>query len=59
LFLERLRILVQHEKFLSLSDTLEKLGSGTTEDLVLEACEKIPQIQKIAHPNMVVLIWQG
>ncbi len=59
LFLEKLRILVQHEKFLSLSDTLEKLGSGTTEDLVLEACEKIPQIQKIAHPNMVVLIWQG
>ena len=59
LFLEKLRILVQQEKFLSLSDTLEKLGSGTTEDLVLEACEKIPQIQKIAHPNMVVLIWQG
>jgi hypothetical protein len=58
-FLEKLRILVQQEKFLSLSDTLEKLGSGSTEDLVLEACEKIPQIQKIAHPNMVVLIWQG
>ncbi len=57
--LEKLRILVQQEKFLSLSDTLEKLGSGSTEDLVLEACEKIPQIQKIAHPNMVVLIWQG
>ena len=59
LFLEKLRILVQQEKFLSLNDTLEKLGSGATEDLVLEACEKIPQIQKIAHPNMVVLIWQG
>ncbi|HZC59895.1 MAG TPA: hypothetical protein VE154_07860 [Chthoniobacterales bacterium] len=59
LFLEQLRMLVQHEKFLSLSDTLDKLGSGTTEDLVLEACDKIPQIQKIAHPNMVVLIWQG
>ncbi|HEY2123273.1 MAG TPA: hypothetical protein VGH07_06745, partial [Chthoniobacterales bacterium] len=59
LFLDQLRILVQREKFLSLGDTLEKLGSGTTEDLVLEACEKIPQIQKIAHPNMVVLIWQG
>jgi hypothetical protein len=59
LFLEKLRILVQHEKFLSLSDTLDRLGSGTTEDLVLEACDKIPQIQKIAHPNMVVLIWQG
>jgi hypothetical protein len=57
--LEKLRILVQQEKFLSLSDTLEKLGSGSTEDLVLEACERIPQIQKIAHPNMVVLIWQG
>jgi hypothetical protein len=59
LFLEKLRTLVQQEKFLSLNDTLEKLGSGATEDLVLEACEKIPQIQKIAHPNMVVLIWQG
>jgi hypothetical protein len=59
LILEKLRILVQQEKFLSLNDTLEKLGSGATEDLVLEACEKIPQIQKIAHPNMVVLIWQG
>ncbi|MBV8175191.1 MAG: hypothetical protein JO151_11600, partial [Verrucomicrobia bacterium] len=59
LFLEKLRILVQQEKFLSLKDTLEKLGSEATEDLVLEACEKIPQIQKIAHPNMVVLIWQG
>ncbi|HEY2123068.1 MAG TPA: hypothetical protein VGH07_05700 [Chthoniobacterales bacterium] len=59
LFLDQLRTLVQREKFLSLSDTLEKLGSGTTEDLVLEACEKIPQIQKIAHPNMVMLIWQG
>jgi hypothetical protein len=59
LFLEKLRTVVQQEKFLSLNDTLEKLGSEATEDLVLEACEKIPQIQKIAHPNMVVLIWQG
>jgi hypothetical protein len=58
-FLEKLRALLQQEKFLSLSDTLAKLGSESTEDLVLEACEKIPQIQKIAHPNMVVLIWQG
>jgi hypothetical protein len=58
-FLEKLRVLLQQEKFLSLSDTLAKLGSESTEDLVLEACEKIPQIQKIAHPNMVVLIWQG
>jgi hypothetical protein len=59
LLLEKLRILVQQEKFLSLTDALEKLGAGCSEDLVLEACEKIPQIQKIAHPNMVVLIWQG
>jgi hypothetical protein len=58
-FLKKLRMLVQQEKFLSLSDTLAKLGPESTEDLVLEACEKIPQIQKIAHPNMVVLIWQG
>jgi hypothetical protein len=58
-FLEKLRMLVQREKFLSLGDTLAKLGSESTEDLVLEACEKIPQIQKIAHPKMVVLIWQG
>jgi hypothetical protein len=58
-FVEKLRSLVQREKFLSLSDTLAKLGSGSTEDLVLEACERITQIQKIAHPNMVVLIWQG
>jgi hypothetical protein len=57
--LETLRSLVKREKFLSLRDTLAKLGSESTEDLVLEACEKIPQIQKIAHPNMVVLIWQG
>jgi len=57
--LEKLRALLQQEKFLSLSDTLAKLGSENSEDLVLEACEKIPQIQKIAHPNMVVLIWQG
>jgi hypothetical protein len=59
LFLEKLRILVQQEKFLSLTDALEKLGARSSEDLVLQACEKIPQIQKIAHPNMVVLIWQG
>jgi hypothetical protein len=58
-FLEKLRSLAQREKFLSLSDTLAKLGSGSTEDLVLEACEKIMQIQKIAQTNMVVLIWQG
>ena len=58
-FLEKLRTLLRQEKFLSLSDALEKLGAGTSEDLLLEACEKIPQIQKIAHPNMVVLIWQG
>jgi hypothetical protein len=58
-FLEKLRMLLQREKFLSLPDALEKLGAGTSEDLLLEACEKIPQIQKIAHPNMVVLIWQG
>jgi hypothetical protein len=58
-FVEELRTLLQQEKFLSLTDALEKLGAGTSEDLLLEACEKIPQIQKIAHPNMVVLIWQG
>ncbi|MBV8227700.1 MAG: hypothetical protein JO232_21205 [Verrucomicrobia bacterium] len=59
LFLQKLRLLVQQEKFLSLNDALEKLGAGSSEDLVLQGCEKIPQIQKIAHPNMVVLVWQG
>ncbi|HYY31374.1 MAG TPA: hypothetical protein VE860_25760 [Chthoniobacterales bacterium] len=58
-FIEKLRTLLQQEKFLSLTDALERLGPGTSEDFLLEACEKIPQIQKIAHPNMVVLIWQG
>ena len=59
LFLQKLRMLVQQEKFLSLRDALEKLSAGSSEDLVLQACEMIPQIQKIAHPNMVVLVWQG
>ncbi|MBV9391895.1 MAG: hypothetical protein JOY96_08395, partial [Verrucomicrobia bacterium] len=49
--------LLSNEKFLSLEQAARKLGIA--EETVLQLAAQNPSIQKISHPNRVILLWQG
>jgi len=54
---QTLREVVEHERFLSIDELLERLPAGTARERVLALCGEMSQIHVHASPRMTVLQW--
>lgn len=57
--IREIRDIVEQNKFLNVSDLMEKLSTPVSEELLHEARAHIPEIKVHPGPNMTVLLWQS
>jgi hypothetical protein len=57
--LNELRVLLKRHKLLSVTETVGLLKNQFSEIAIQEHSSKLKEIQKIVHPNVTLLVWQG
>jgi hypothetical protein len=55
--IDQVKAIVRTHRFLDVTE-VAKL-SGVAAEVILVHAGKIPEVQKIAHPNMTLLVWRG